>query len=107
MTETTETTQETSAAPPITDDPKSPFQYTIRNREIAKELEEAGFVVWHPSPDGTVMQGPADLSATQARKMIGLMINLYLATKDLDRAQRHYDKAVNAFNAMNSKRNRG
>jgi len=81
-----------------------PFRYPIRSREIAKQLEEMGWIEWHASPTETVMEAPPDLSATKARKMISVVIALYKAAKELGRSQSRYEDLVNELDEMNARR---
>ncbi len=83
---------------------REPFRYPIRNREIARELEEVGFQVWHSSPTEVWVEAPADISITKARRMISVMIRLYQASKAFDRSRSHYEELVEELNTMNTAR---
>lgn len=81
------------------------FDYTIRSKEIASELLDMGFTVIKSSPDiGWNLQSPPDLSKSKARKLVSQTIKLYLAAKDLDRAQTRYENCVEKINKINLKR---
>lgn len=78
----------------------SPFHYDIRNPEIAQELIRIGFTLYNTSPDCWTLEAPLEMSATKARKVISTIIKLYLAAKELNRAQSKYDNLLNKINKL-------
>lgn len=78
----------------------SPFYYDIRNAEIAQELIRIGFILHNTIPDCWTLEAPPSMSATKARKVISTIIKLYMAAKELNRAQSKYDNLLNKINKL-------
>ena len=71
----------------------TPFQYTIRNAEIAQALEDQDFIVVDSSA-GFLMQAPDGMSSTKARSVISIIIKLYTIAKEIERGQETYDRLI-------------
>lgn len=79
-----------------------PFQYTIRNKDIADELQLQGFTSVLDEDNSWIVIAPDTLSATKARKIISATINLYSAAKELGKAQNKYDKLLIELTELSS-----
>jgi hypothetical protein len=73
----------------------TPFRYSIRSKALAKSLEDyCSFTIYHRAPDRVVVEAPAALSATAARKVIHTMIGLHQAEKAMSQATAKYERLV-------------
>ena len=77
------------------------FRYDIRNAEIAKELITYGFTLVNTTPGIWTLEAPENISATKSRKIISTMIKLYVAAKEVSRAQKRYEGLLNKMNSFN------
>jgi hypothetical protein len=72
-----------------------PFRYSIRSKHLAKSLEDyCGFTCYHRAPTYVVMEAPAELTPTKARKVIHTMIALHQAEKSMNKATNNYERLV-------------
>lgn len=78
----------------------APFRYDIHNAEIARELLDYGFVLHNTSTGIWTLEAPTGVSTTKARKIISGYINLYVAAKDVGRAQRKYKNLLDKMDFL-------
>jgi hypothetical protein len=81
-----------------------PFRFDIRDKDLVKELVSMEFTIFHPAPDYTTVQAPADLSTSKARKLITLMIAYHKANKDYERARAKCEAIIEKLNIFNGGR---
>lgn len=81
-----------------------PLHYDIKNEEVAVELEKQGFSVYNTTPGCWTMEAPTNISSTKARKIISIIIKLYVAAKELGRAQQKYTNLVAKIDQLNMSR---
>lgn len=83
---------------------KELFRQNIYSENIMKDLLEQGFTIAHTEPGLWVMEQPADISSTKARKIASTCIKLYVAAKELSRANNKYLKLIDQINDLNMTR---
>ncbi len=81
-----------------------PSRHEIKNECIMKDLLGLGFKIHNTSPGLWVMEAPADVSKTKARKIVSTAINLFVAAKTLSRSRLNYQRLIEEMNTLNATR---
>jgi hypothetical protein len=77
-----------------------PLIYTVKNKQIVDELTDLGFIVQSKTEAGTVLERPADITNTRARKTIDTVFAIHRARRELDRAEDNYECWIGVLNDL-------